>query len=134
MKKLARTAATAMVAGAVASSAVQADEKGDVAFQHGPYYSQSVRFRSRGIDVVGLLYIPRDTGKKHPAVVILGPFGAIKEQSPMEYATRLARDGFIALIFDPRYTGESGGEPRRLESPKAKIEDVGAALDFLEVQ
>jgi len=52
--------------------------------------------------------------------------------SPAEYGSRLADAGFITLIFDPRYSGESGGSPRRYESPTAKIADVRAALDYLE--
>lgn len=106
----------------------------DTAYRLGAYTTRQVRFESGGVELVGLLYAPADTTGPQPGVVLLGPFGSIKEQSPMEYATRLARDGFVTLIFDPRYSGESGGEPRRLESPKAKIEDVRAALDFLERQ
>ena len=49
----------------------------------------------------------------------------------MGYASRLARDGFAVLVFDPRYSGESGGLPRRLESPSAKIEDARAALQWI---
>jgi uncharacterized protein len=134
MNRFAKAAAAAMVAGAVTSSTAGSDDKGDVNFQLGAYRSERVYFQSHGVPIVGLLYTPQDMSKKRPAVVILGPFGAIKEQSPMEYATRLARDGFITLVFDPRYTGESGGGPRRLESPKAKIEDVEAALDFLQTR
>lgn len=55
----------------------------------------------------------------------------IKEQAPTEYARRFARAGFAALVFDPRFHGESGGEPRRWENPLAKVADVRASLDFL---
>jgi fermentation-respiration switch protein FrsA (DUF1100 family) len=41
------------------------------------------------------------------------------------------REGYAALIFDPRYHGESGGEPRRRESGAAKVEDLRASVDFL---
>lgn len=38
------------------------------------------------------------------------------------------------LIFDPRFHGESDGEPRRYESGKAKVEDIRAAINFLTAQ
>ncbi|WP_162789166.1 MULTISPECIES: alpha/beta hydrolase [Sphingomonas] len=94
------------------------------------YTVEEVRFNSTGVPLAGLLFLPERTGAM-PGIVALGPFGFVKEQAPMGYASRLARDGFAVLIFDPRYHGESGGTPRRLESPSAKIEDVRAALTWL---
>ncbi len=131
MKILKTTTAATLAASLISASPVQSAEIEKIKYQHGAYDSQRVQFESHGVRIVGLLYTPHIATTPYPAIVILGPFGSIKEQSPMEYATRLARDGFVTLIFDPRYSGESGGEPRRLESPKAKIEDVRAALDFL---
>lgn len=132
MKILKTTTAATLAAGLIAGSPVQSTEIEKVMYQNGAYDRQRVEFESHGVKIVGLLYTPHPGTAQYPAIVILGPFGSIKEQSPMEYATRLVRDGFVTLIFDPRYSGESGGEPRRLESPKAKIEDVRAALDFLQ--
>lgn len=97
----------------------------------GPFYAvERVTFPSAGIDLVGNLVLPGGTGRR-PAVAILGPVGFVKEQAPIQYASRLARDGFVALAFDPRFHGESGGEPRRLESGAAKAQDLRAALDLL---
>jgi hypothetical protein len=64
-------------------------------------------------------------------VAVIGPMTFVKEQAPLQYARRLARNGYTALIFDPRYRGESGGEPRCLEDPVAKVEDLRAAVAFL---
>ena len=94
------------------------------------YRVEKVQFDSAGTSLVGLLFLPDREGRS-PALVALGPFGFVKEQAPMGYATRLAREGFAVLIFDPRYSGESGGSPRRLESPAAKIADARAALRWL---
>ena len=94
------------------------------------YRMERVTFESSGVPVVGLIFLPDAPGRA-PGVVALGPFGFVKEQAPMQYATRLAREGFAVLIFDPRHSGESGGEPRRLESPAAKIQDVRAAVRYL---
>jgi fermentation-respiration switch protein FrsA (DUF1100 family) len=54
-----------------------------------------------------------------------------KEQAPTLYAQRFAQLGFTTLIFDPRFRGESGGEPRCLEDPLAKVADARAAFDYL---
>ena len=46
----------------------------------------------------------------------------------------MAERGFLALAFDPSYTGESGGQPRYMASPDINTEDFQAAVDFLSVQ
>ena len=93
-----------------------------------------VEFVNRyGIKLVGDLYIPKDMKKdaKLPAIAVAGAFGAVKEQTSGYYAQTLAQNGFIALAFDPSYTGESGGEPRHVASPDISTEDFSSAVDFL---
>jgi fermentation-respiration switch protein FrsA (DUF1100 family) len=68
------------------------------------------------------------------ALVISGPFGAVKEQSSGLYAQTMAERGFAALAFDPSYTGESGGEPRNIASPDIDTEDFSAAVDYIGLQ
>jgi uncharacterized protein len=77
---------------------------------------QKVTFKNRyGIILTGDLYIPKNRGSEPlAALAISGPFGAVKEQSSGLYANQMAERGFIALAFDPSYTGESGGEPREV--------------------
>ncbi|MCO6463334.1 MAG: alpha/beta hydrolase [Saprospiraceae bacterium] len=97
---------------------------------------QKVTFKNRyGITLSGDLYIPKNVGTKPlPALAISGPFGAVKEQSSGLYANQMAVRGFIALAFDPSYTGESSGEPRNVASPDISTEDFSAAVDFLGIQ
>ncbi len=95
------------------------------------YKVERVTFDSRGATMVGNLYLPQGLDGSAPAIILLGPETFVKEQAPTQYAKRLANDRFVALAFDPRYAGESGGEPRRWENPEAKAEDVRAAVDFL---
>ncbi|QFP76093.1 alpha/beta hydrolase [Deinococcus sp. AJ005] len=91
---------------------------------------ERVLFQSRGAQLVGQLHLPQTAGP-HPAVVILGPVAFVKEQAPTHYAANLARAGYAALVFDPRFHGESQGRPRRFENGAAKVEDVQAALEML---
>ncbi|MBR3287018.1 MAG: alpha/beta hydrolase [Bacteroidales bacterium] len=84
-----------------------------------------------GLTLAADLYAPKDANGKLPALAVSGPFGAVKEQSSGLYAMRMAECGFVALAFDPSYTGESSGEPRRTASPDINTEDFMAAVDFL---
>lgn len=94
------------------------------------YTVERVVYRSEDTEVVGNLFTPPTSGRK-PAIIVIGPVGFVKEQAPIQYASRLVRDGYTTLIFDPRHHGESGGEPRRHESGAAKVEDLRASIDFL---
>jgi len=84
-----------------------------------------------GLTLAADLYTPKDASGKLPAIAVSGPFGAVKEQSSGLYAMKMAERGFVALAFDPSYTGESSGEPRRTASPDINTEDFMAAVDFL---
>lgn len=96
---------------------------------------KKVTFKNRyGITLVGDLYQPKNASGKFPAIVVCGPFGAVKEQSAGLYAQTMAERGFVTLAFDPSFTGESGGEPRNVASPDINTEDVSAAVDSLGLQ
>lgn len=95
-----------------------------------------VSFKNRNIDVVGNLHLPDgfDETKSYAALVLATPGSSVKEQIGGIYAERLAKRGFVALTFDPSYQGESGGEPRDLEDPAARVEDIRCAVDYLMTQ
>ena len=91
-----------------------------------------VTFANRyGITLAADLYIPRNAEGKLPAIAVSGPFGAVKEQVSGLYAQTMAERDFLAIAFDPSYTGESGGTPRYVASPDINTEDFCAAVDFL---
>lgn len=99
---------------------------------------QKVSFQTQyGFTLVGDLYTPKANDKsqitnhKFAALAVSGPFGATKEQSSGLYAMKMAERGLVALAFDPSFTGESSGEPRRTASPDINTEDFMAAVDFL---
>ncbi|MER8029710.1 alpha/beta hydrolase [Streptomyces bauhiniae] len=92
----------------------------------------TVTFPSNGLKLVGHLHTPdgHQDGTL-PAVVISTPWGGVKEQAASAYAGRLAAAGFATLVFDAAYQGESEGEPRFLETPAQRAEDIRSAVSFL---
>ena len=94
---------------------------------------EKITFKNRyGITVSGDLYTPKNIrSEKVAALILSGPFGAVKEQSSGLYANEMAARGFVTLAFDPSFTGESGGEVRNVGSPEIFTEDFSAAVDYI---
>ena len=93
-----------------------------------------VTFSNRyGFEVAGHMYLPANfnINGKYKAVVITGPFGAVKEQSSGLYAQEMAKNGYVAVAFDQSMTGESSGTRRNMGSPEIFTEDYHAAVDFV---
>ena len=85
-----------------------------------------------GITLAGDLYIPKGADGKLPAVAVASPYGAVKEQSGGYYAQTLAERGFVTLVFDPSFTGESGGAVRNISAADINLDDFASAIDYLE--
>jgi fermentation-respiration switch protein FrsA (DUF1100 family) len=94
---------------------------------------QSITFTNRGIDIAGNLHLPADFDPSHryAAIVCVHPGSSVKEQTAGLYAAHMAEHGYVALAFDASYQGDSGGEPRYLEEPAARVEDIRCAVDYL---
>lgn len=84
-----------------------------------------------GLTLAADLYEPKNAQGELAAIAVSGPFGAVKEQASGLYAMRMAERGFVTLAFDPSYTGESSGTPRRTASIDINTEDFMAAVDYL---
>ena len=94
---------------------------------------KKVTFKKFSLNIAGLLFLPDgfDAGKKYPAIVVTHPGGGVKEQCSSLYAWNLARAGYVGLAFDASHQGESEGEPRYLEDPTSRVEDIRSAVDYL---
>lgn len=99
----------------------------------GKIYIHPVKYKLNGLDIVANVYTPAnyDPKQKYPAIVVAHPNGGVKEQVAGLYAQRLAEQGYITIAMDAAYQGGSGGEPRNVDKPAYRIEDIHGAADFI---
>jgi len=92
-----------------------------------------VRYNLNGIDIAANVYTPADynPSKGYPAIVVAHPNGGVKEQVAGLYAQRLAEAGYIIVAADASYQGASGGEPRNVDKPANRIEDIRGMADYI---
>jgi len=92
-----------------------------------------VRYNLNGIDIAANVYTPADynPSKGYPAIVVAHPNGGVKEQVAGLYAQRLAEAGYITVAADASYQGASGGEPRNVDKPANRIEDIRGMADYI---
>ena len=89
--------------------------------------------KQTGIEVAANVYTPAnfEPSKKYPTIVVAHPNGGVKEQVAGLYAQKLAKQGYLTIAFDAAYQGASGGAPHYTDKPQNRIEDIGAAADFI---
>jgi fermentation-respiration switch protein FrsA (DUF1100 family) len=92
-----------------------------------------VTYKLNDLDIAANVYTPAnyDPKKTYPAVVVAHPNGGVKEQAAGLYAQRLAEQGYITISMDAAYQGASGGQPRNVDKPAYRIEDIHGAADFI---
>ncbi|HQY05031.1 MAG TPA: alpha/beta hydrolase [Lacunisphaera sp.] len=92
-----------------------------------------VTYKLNGLDIAANVYTPAnyDPKKTYPAVVVAHPNGGVKEQAAGLYAQRLAEQGYVTISMDAAYQGASGGQPRNVDKPAHRIEDIHGAADFI---
>ena len=93
----------------------------------------NVAFPNNLTSMAGSLFTPPNTEKqrRYPALVVVHPFGGVKEQTAGLYAGKMAEKGYVTLAFDASHQGESGGYPRDIENPAERMEDIRCAIDYL---
>jgi fermentation-respiration switch protein FrsA (DUF1100 family) len=92
-----------------------------------------ISFKSKGLECRGWLFAPDNikTGTKLPAIVMAHGFSAVKEQGLPDFAEYFSTAGFIVLVFDYRFFGDSEGEPRCQLFPLEMVEDYRNAITWL---
>lgn len=92
-----------------------------------------VTYKLNGLDISANVYTPAnfDPRAKHPTVVVAHPNGGVKEQVAGLYAQRLAELGYVTITADAAYQGASGGQPRSVDKPANRIEDIHGMADFI---
>lgn len=95
---------------------------------------QKVTFKNQyEMNIAGNLYLPKDMdkSKKHAAIIVGHPMGAVKEQSADLYAVKMAERGFVTMSVDLAFWGGSDGQPRNAVAPELYAETFSAAVDYL---
>lgn len=92
-----------------------------------------VHYSLNGNEIAANVYTPAnfEPTKRYAAVVVSHPNGGVKEQTAGLYAQRLAELGYVAIAADASYQGASGGEPRNLDIPQNRINDVRGMVDYI---
>ncbi len=146
---LQRTVVLTLIAVTRVGSVALAQESGGVE-------SRPVEIYSGGTKLAGDLHFPSDLvdGRKLPAIVLCHGWGGVKSHLNQTYGPAFAAQGYVVLAFDYRGWGESDSrlvlvgdtpEPdtsgratatvrmiRELVDPFDQLEDIQAALNFLE--
>ena len=137
MRAVKRLGMSAAIIGAMSAAPVLAQEIPADASNF--YKSESVTMRQvtfpnqYKMNIAGNLFLPKnlDQKKKHAAIIVGHPMGAVKEQSANLYAVKMAEQGFVTLSVDLAFWGGSEGRPRNAVSPDLYAETFSAAVDFL---
>jgi len=95
---------------------------------------KKVSFKSKGLLCSGWLYVPDGAGEKSPAIVMAHGLSAVKEQALPGYAEKFVAAGFVTLVFDYRFFGESEGEPRCQLFPLEMVDDYRNAITWVSGQ
>lgn len=97
---------------------------------------QKVTFKNLyKMNIAGNLYLPKDMdkSKKHAAIIVGHPMGAVKEQSADLYAVKMAERGFVTMSVDLAFWGGSFAisaakiDPRLKAVATISMYDMGAA-------
>lgn len=90
---------------------------------------QDVEIRSGDDAVAAWFYPAAGAAGRAPCVVMSHGFSLTRSDGLPPYAEAFAAAGSHVLVFDPRYLGDSGGEPRQRFRIKDQQQDWRAVVD-----
>jgi uncharacterized protein len=92
-----------------------------------------VTYKLNGLDISANVYTPAnyDPKAQYAAVAVAHPNGGVKEQTAGLHAQRLAEQGYITITADASFQGASGGQPRNVDKPAYRVEDIHGMADFI---
>ncbi|MDS1003268.1 alpha/beta hydrolase [Clostridium sporogenes] len=95
--------------------------------------NKNIKFNAQGLQLAAILNLPENSkkNKQNPAIVCVHPGSSCKNQTAGIYAEKLAELGYVTLVFDASYQGESEGESRYIEEPAVRVNDIRCAVDYL---
>ena len=98
--------------------------------------ANKVSFKSKGINIVGVLYLPADFDPEntYEGIIMTPPFPQVKDQVLGNYGPRMAERGYVALAFDYNSKGESDSYDPKFrddDDMPRKWEDLRNAISFL---
>lgn len=135
--KMFKSIALGMILSTAGTSAVFAADRpadADNFYRSDKVEVQKVTFKNQyKMNIAGNLYLPKDMdkSKKHAAIIVGHPMGAVKEQSADLYAVKMAERGFVTMSVDLAFWGGSDGQPRNAVAPELYAETFSAAVDYL---
>ena len=135
--KMFKSIALGVILSTAGTSAVFAADRpadADNFFRSDKVEVQKVTFKNQyKMNIAGNLYLPKDMdkSKKHAAIIVGHPVGAVKEQSADLYAVKMAERGFVTMSVDLAFWGGSDGQPRNAVAPELYAETFSAAVDYL---
>jgi fermentation-respiration switch protein FrsA (DUF1100 family) len=101
--------------------------------EQGKINIHQVTYKLNGLEISANVYTPAnyDPNRAYPAVVVAHPNGGVKEQVAGLYAQRLAEQGYITITADAAFQGASGGQPRNVDKPAYRVEDIHGMADYI---
>jgi uncharacterized protein len=98
----------------------------------GETLQHDVTFQSDGEALAGVLHVPDGLaqGERRPAVIMMHGFGANRNGGPAWLCGQLEAWGYVALRFDFRGCGDSGGERGRV-IPMEEVTDARNAVTYM---
>ncbi|WP_328856508.1 alpha/beta hydrolase [Williamsia herbipolensis] len=89
-------------------------------------------FASEGVTCAATVYRPSTASpeSRKPVIVMGHGFGGVRALRLPAYAEVFAAAGYVVMLFDYRYFGDSEGEPRQLLDVPSQLADWRSAIAF----